>query len=80
MGFPLKSIPLASLFEILFHIHKKATKEFYFKDIISIISHQFIRPLFLIENIDYASKIIETIKENNLIYLTNSQLNNLFIH
>jgi len=78
MGFPLKSIPIASLFEILFRIHKKASKEFYFKDIISIISHQFIRPLFRIENIDYSSKIIETIKENNLIYLTNSQLNNLF--
>lgn len=74
MGFPLKSIPLASLFEALFHIHKNPTKTFYYKDVINILSHQFIRPLFNVENIDYASKIIETINNNNLIYLTTERL------
>ncbi len=74
MGFPLKSIPLASLFEALFHLHKTNTISFYYKDVINIISHQYIRPLFLIEKVDYASKLIETIDENNLIYLTSDRL------
>ena len=74
MGFPLKSIPLAWLFEALFHIHKTPSKSFYYKDIINIISHQFIRPLFFINSMDYASIIIETIDSNNLVYLTNKRL------
>ncbi|MFH4965962.1 PD-(D/E)XK nuclease family protein [Gaetbulibacter sp. M235] len=74
MGFPLKSIPLASLFEHLFHIHKNPSKIFYYKDIIKIISHQFIRPLFFKNSIDYASKLIETIESNNLIYLNTEKL------
>ncbi len=77
MGFPLKSIPLASLFEQLFTIHKKPSNEFYHKDVIKLISHQFIRPLFQIEDVDYASKIIETISDNNLIYLTANRLKNI---
>ncbi|GAA4233429.1 PD-(D/E)XK nuclease family protein [Postechiella marina] len=77
MGFPLKSIPLASLFEQLFSIHKSASNTFYYKDVINILSHQFIRPLFQIETTDYASKIIETINDNNLIYLTNHRLKEL---
>ena len=45
MGFPLKETPLTSLFEQLFVIHAKNQKAFYFKDVISILSHQYIRPL-----------------------------------
>lgn len=74
MGFPLKSIPLASLFEALFDIHKKSTKTFYFKDIVNILSHQFINPLFYFEGINDASKIIETINANNITYLTADKL------
>lgn len=74
MGFPLKSIPLASLFENLFKLHKNNSKSFYYKDVVNIISHQFIRPLFYFDDIDYASKIIETIEANNIIYLTTDRL------
>lgn len=74
MGFPLSSIPLASLFELLFSIHKKGSETFYYKDIISVLSHQFIRPLFNDETINYAAKIIETIQKNNLVYLTYQDL------
>ncbi|MCF7559493.1 PD-(D/E)XK nuclease family protein [Sabulilitoribacter multivorans] len=74
MGFPLKSIPLASLFESLFHLHKTTSNSFYYKDVVNIISHQFIRPLFHIENTDYASKIIEPIDANNIVYLNTSRL------
>lgn len=74
MGFPLKSIPLASLFDALFHLHKSTTNTFYFKDIIKIVSHQFIRPLFNINHLDYAAILIETIDTNNLVYLTEGRL------
>ncbi len=74
MGFPLKSIPLASLFETLFQLHKKSSRQFHYKDLINVLSHQFIRPLFYVENTDYASKIINTIDTNNLVYLTIERL------
>ena len=77
MGFPLKSIPLAALFESLFQIHKNASNTFYYKDVIIIVSHPFIRPLFYIEETDYASKIIETIDTNNLVYITAERLKQL---
>jgi len=74
MGFPLKSIPLATLFDALFQLHKTPSTSFYYKDVINIISHQFIRPLFNIEGVDYASKIIETIDKYNLVYLNHHRL------
>jgi ATP-dependent helicase/nuclease subunit B len=77
MGFPLKSIPLASLFEQLFNLHKKTSKSLYHKEVVNIISHPFIRPLFLIEGNDFASEIIETIHENNLIYLSTERLKSI---
>ena len=77
MGFPLKSIPLASLFDALFDIHKTASTSFYFKDVINILSHQFIRPLFTTKGIDNASKLIETIDDNNLVYMDSYQLKSI---
>lgn len=74
MGFPLKSIPLASLFEQLFSIHKKHTEKFYYKDVISLLSHQFISSLFVINEVNYALDLIEKIKKNNLVYLSLSDL------
>ncbi|AUP79610.1 PD-(D/E)XK nuclease family protein [Flavivirga eckloniae] len=77
MGFPLKSIPIASLFESLFHLHKTPSNILYYKDVITIISHQFIRPLLYVKDVDYATKIIETIDANNLVYLTTERLKQL---
>lgn len=74
MGFPLKSIPLATLFESLFLLHKYSPTTFYYKDVVKIISHQFIKPLFFIDNTDYSSAITETIDHNNLVYLNKEKL------
>ena len=74
MGFPLKTIPLASLFEHIFTLHKKHANPFYYKDVISIISHQYIQPLFKNDN---AINIIELINKNNLVYLTEAQISAL---
>lgn len=74
MGFPLKSIPLTTLFDALFHLHKITSKSFYSKDVITIISHKFIRPLLVHKEVDYASRIIEIINRNNIIYITKERL------
>ncbi|WP_452227273.1 PD-(D/E)XK nuclease family protein [Lacinutrix cladophorae] len=80
MGFPLQSIPLASLFEQIFQIHKKGGDTFYYKDVIAILSHQYIRPLLNTNNVDIASKITKTILNNNLVYITIDRLKELAVN
>ena len=78
MGFPLRSIPLASLFENLFQLHKnKSRNAIYNKDILTILSHQFIRPLFINGKTDYVNLIVEDIQNNNLIYVVTDRLKNI---
>lgn len=74
MGFPLKSIPLASVFDTLFQLHKNSNNTYYYKDITKIVTHQFIRPLFSVNEIDYTAILIETIDTNNLVYLDEIRL------
>ena len=69
MGFPLKSIPLASLFEHLFLIHKKSNTSFYYKDILSLLSHQMIQPL-----LGGSNSVQQHIQKNNIAYLSIEQL------
>lgn len=78
MGFPLKSIPLASLFEQLFQLQIRDSETLYYKDVIAIISHPFIKPLFINENTDYAEHTIEHIHENNLLFISSEALIALF--
>jgi len=80
MGFPLSAIPLASLFEQLFDLHKNTNADFHFKDIIALLSHQFIRPLFENEDFNTADHIIENIHLNNLVFLKSSELITLAPH
>ena len=70
MGFPLKSIPLASLFDQLFLLHKESNVSYYYKDVIAVISHSYIRPLFINNNDDYGQFIIDTVYKNNLVFLS----------
>ncbi|WP_452225349.1 PD-(D/E)XK nuclease family protein [Lacinutrix chionoecetis] len=70
MGFPLSSVPLASLFEQLFGMHKKVTNTFYYKDVIGLLSHQFIKPLFETTHGNQASQLIETIQKKNTVYIS----------
>ncbi|MEO8934373.1 MAG: PD-(D/E)XK nuclease family protein [Xanthomarina sp.] len=77
MGLPLNSVPLATLFEKLFYLHKDANNTFYYKDVIAILSHQNISPLFEINQKTKVPEIISTIKKNNLVYLNNHQIKEL---
>ena len=74
MGFPLRAIPLASLFERLFLIHKEGDTTYYYKDVIELLSHQYIMPLFDSENGNISEKIIEEIQTNNMIFLTEGNI------
>jgi hypothetical protein len=77
MGLPIKSVPLASLFEELFQIHKNSSSEFHYKDVISILSHQFIKPLFDFEDRNYSELVIDQIQNNNIVYISNDKLRSL---
>ena len=70
MGLPLKSIPLASLFESLFNIHKSISLNLYYKDIINLLSNPFVMPLFDNETSNSAEQLINHIQVNNKVYLT----------
>ncbi len=74
MGFPLKSMPLASLFERLFKIHKVSGNSFYYKDIVSVLTHQFIRPLLIVDKHDFGIEITQYINKNNIVYLNTNTL------
>ena len=69
MGLPLKSIPIALLFETLFKLHKTPRTSLYYKDVISIVSNPLIKSMFFekgFENSDYFERYI---LENNVAYL-----------
>lgn len=77
MGLPLKFVPLASFFEHLFAIHKNSTSTFYYKDVISILSHPSVYPLFENEVSNASNIIVNHIQKNNLVYITVEDLKNL---
>ncbi|TRO67442.1 PD-(D/E)XK nuclease family protein [Christiangramia sabulilitoris] len=65
MGFPVKNAPLNSLFENLFQVHLNDNKEYYYKDVISILNHPSLHPLLNREAEDLLAKI----NTENLVYL-----------
>ncbi|WP_178991614.1 PD-(D/E)XK nuclease family protein [Winogradskyella schleiferi] len=77
MGLALQFVPLASFFEQLFVTHKNNPSQFYFKDVISLLSHPSIYPLFDTDTHNVSSAIIAHIQQHNLVYLTVSELNQI---
>jgi hypothetical protein len=67
MGFPLFSSSVSSLFYKLFKLHAKATSTFYHKEIISLLTHELIKPLFDYKGINYSDLIIEKINKGNIV-------------
>ncbi len=67
MGFPLFSSSVSSLFYKLFRLHTKAKTTYYYKDVISILSHELIKPLFNLEEVNYSDLIIEEINNGNIV-------------
>jgi len=67
MGFPLFSSSVSSLFYKLFRLHTKAKTTYYYKDVMSILSHELIKPLFNLEEVNYSDLIIEKINNGNIV-------------
>ena len=74
MGLPLQYVPLASFFEQLFNIHKNNPKQFYYKDVIGLLSHPSIYPLFGTSSTNASSDIVATIQKNNTVYISLPEL------
>ena len=70
MGLPLKSVPLASLFDLLFKIQKNHTNQLYYKDVVAILSHSFTQSVLSDENHNYSNQIINYIQTNNIVTIT----------
>ncbi len=64
MGLPIKLSSTASLFDNLLKLHSENKKSFYYKNVISILSHELIAPLLSTTKGDIC-KIIHT---NNIVY------------
>ncbi len=77
MGYPLKDIPLASLFDALFKLHlnqykfnKEAEHLFYYKDVLNVLNNSFLNKL----NGKILQKLIIEIKSKNSIFLSVAML------
>ncbi|GIJ97361.1 hypothetical protein CAPN001_19300 [Capnocytophaga stomatis] len=69
MGYPLQQTPLNDLFTGYFRLH--LSKNFYYKDVLNLISQPFLQNIFTEEAI---IKISDFIKERNLNYLTREKI------
>jgi hypothetical protein len=77
MGLPLQFVPLASFFEQLFTVHKHNPKQFYYKDVIGLLSHPSVYPLFETTPTNASSAIVANIQKNNTVYITVHELKEL---
>jgi len=67
MGFPLFSSPVSSLLYKVFKLHTSTANSFYYKEVVSILSHELIKPLFNYKGINHSDKIIDKINNNNVV-------------
>ena len=69
MGYPLKNSNIFSFFYLLLRIHSKNQSTFYYKYILSILSHELIAPI-----LNKSTDICQMIKKENLIYMTMNEI------
>ena len=72
MGYPIENTTTNSFFKSLFKLHYSKRKEFYYKDVISIIQNELLDSFF-----DENVNILELVKKNNLIYISAKDLTEL---
>ncbi|SDB60887.1 PD-(D/E)XK nuclease superfamily protein [Flavobacteriaceae bacterium MAR_2010_188] len=70
MGVELTATPLASLFELLFGLHKKNSAKLYYKEVVAILSHPSLRPIFDEDEYNDVINLLNYINKNNLVYLS----------
>jgi len=76
MGYELKNIPLAGLFDILFKLHMNSKQDrFYYKNLLSLLDHSQIT--ILSNKTNWLKKLSAKISTNNYTYITKSDLSKL---
>ncbi|RZV58155.1 MAG: PD-(D/E)XK nuclease family protein, partial [Flavobacteriaceae bacterium] len=79
MGLSLKDIPLASLFELLFRIHKVPDQaNLYYKHVLSLTSNPFISQILNINETENIAEVHQIISKNNITYIGLDQLKSNF--
>ena len=76
MGLPLKQIPFSAFIRPMVPASQRVVSIcIYYQDVIAVLSHQFVRPLFQTPRSRCSlNLIITTIKDQNLISLTKDQI------
>ena len=74
MGYPLKYSPFASLFEKIFEILKLEKEQFYYKDVISVLSN----PIIKKATPKTSEEAVNKIRELNFLYLKKEQILGFF--
>mgnify|MGYP001177063476 FL=1 len=69
MGYPIENTTTNSFFKSLFKLHYSKRKEFYYKDVVSILQNELLNSFFEKDN-----NILESLKKNNLIYVSGKDL------
>ncbi len=78
MGYLLKKTPLANFFNQFIELHlQKDSQGWYFKNVLAILGHSYIQVLFNDYQESYLTTITETIKKQNLTFLTAQQLESI---
>jgi len=69
MGYPLKNSNIYSFFYLLLNIHTKNQNSFYFKSVISLVSHELISPV-----LNKGGILRKKIRDHNLIYMSKKDI------
>ncbi len=75
MGLPLKLAPLSNLFELFFLLNRKHSTNIYFKDVLSILTNNYVEPIFKKNNV---SLQIQRLNKENKVNFTPLELETLF--
>jgi hypothetical protein len=75
MGYPLHNASLTGMFLALFDMHLQwSAKGWFYKQILDLLSQPIIQKLFTFDDINYAQRIEETVRQQNLVFLDRSKL------
>ncbi|MEO6883783.1 MAG: PD-(D/E)XK nuclease family protein [Bacteroidia bacterium] len=74
MGYPLKNTSFNTLFELIFKLHDitfKRAEKFYFKDVLNLLSHPYLKSFSARKkNIEAHYSIIDLIKKENFVFIS----------